>query len=378
MKIVGEKMAKIMLHGATMGTNFGDFIFAKLFYDRVKDLNRDGETYFYESKYAMSDFFKKQLKYSFNYSRNSLLKSDALVYISGGYFGERKQSLKESILRFLRYMVVGCYFVLRKKPIAIIGVGAGPLSNRFLKLCCKKIFNHASVITVRDNESKEYLKEYGVNKNIIVTTDSAQILSYLDFPKNIKQWVEGEFVSSKYIFLHINPGHDTNIAIINKIVKPLNTFLKRHSEFGVIVGCDQYSHSKEELNKIKNCLVCENILLFDYNEPMSLCSVLNKVDLIITTKLHVGIIGVTCAKSVVSISGHSEKILRYYKQINESNRAIKISNCNNEMVLDLLERYYNTPIILDDKIFDLAKSNFEALNEFIQNVILNSKYKINF
>ncbi len=365
-------MAKFMLHGATMGTNFGDFVFAKLFYDRVNELNKDGETYFYESKFAMSDFFKKRLKYEFVYSRNSLLKSDALVYISGGYFGERKNSLKESILRFLRYMVVGLFFVFKKKPIAIIGVGAGPLSNRFLKLCCKKIFNHASVITVRDKESKDYLKEYGVTNDIIVTTDSAQVLSHFDFSIDIKQWIEGEFVSEKYLFLHISLSQNANNLIIDKIVRPLNIFLKKHPEYGVVVGCDQYSKSsKEELRRVKNCLKCDNILLYNYDNPFSLCSVLNKMDFIITTKLHVGIIGATYSKSVISISGHSEKILRYYKQINQINRAIKLSKCSDEMVLKLIEKYHNIPISIDSKIYDLAVLNFDLLSNFINKVVLN-------
>lgn len=368
-------MAKIMLHGATMGTNFGDFLFAKLFYEKICEYNKDGETYFYESKYAMSDFFKSRLKYNTSYSKKKLLEADALIYISGGYFGERRKGIKESVLRFLRYMFVGCCFLIRNKPIAIIGVGAGPLSMAFLRFITKKIFNHASVITVRDEESKKYLEDYHIRNEILVTSDTVQVLSANDFNIFYDRWVEGEFKSKKYIFLHVNPYKNGNELIIEKIVKPLNEFLKNHQEYGVIIGCDQYNQSVEELKKVKKHVMCDNTLLYYYDEPLSLCSLLNQVDLIITTKLHVGIVGAICSKSVISISGHSEKILRYYQQIGENGRTIPLTDCFNSQVIDLLNKYHDNPIILDSNIIDLALQNFAELDKFLNDIKVNKRNK---
>lgn len=49
----------IMLTGATMGTNFGDFLFAKVFFDAISNLVGKENTYFYDSYFTMSEFFKK-------------------------------------------------------------------------------------------------------------------------------------------------------------------------------------------------------------------------------------------------------------------------------------------------------------------------------
>ncbi|KUP05274.1 hypothetical protein Q73_13485 [Bacillus coahuilensis m2-6] len=56
---------KIMLHGATSGTNFGDYLFASIFFDRINQVNNNGENLFLEApKIGISNFFKNELKYT--------------------------------------------------------------------------------------------------------------------------------------------------------------------------------------------------------------------------------------------------------------------------------------------------------------------------
>ncbi|KUP05273.1 hypothetical protein Q73_13480 [Bacillus coahuilensis m2-6] len=111
-----------------------------------------------------------------------IITSDMLVYISGGYFGERDASLKENLIRFLRYVLIGGVFILRKKPIAIIGVGGGPLKNPILRKSFCKLINSASLVTVRDDETANYFKSYGVKNEMLVTSDTAQIIKQNTLP----------------------------------------------------------------------------------------------------------------------------------------------------------------------------------------------------
>ncbi|MBD2866177.1 polysaccharide pyruvyl transferase family protein [Paenibacillus oceani] len=360
-------MANIMLHGATTGANFGDVLFADLFFERIKELNEDGNNYFYESRYAMSDQIKEYLNYNYHYSFNSLWKADALVYFSGGYFGERVSTPKEDILRFLKYMVVGMFFVIRNKPIAILGLGAGPLSNRYLRWFCKKIFNHATIITVRDTQSKSYLEKYGVKKEIIVTSDSAQIVSreFVSMVKDNNIRIEPPIASPKNIFLHINPVENSNSSIIEKIVEPLNSFLSENPEYGVVIGCDAHGDSTNaELEKVHKKVKAGNVSKYFYNNPRDLCALLTEMDVIVTSKLHVGILGATFSKSVISISGHSEKIYRYYEQIGESGRTISLEDCTYGKIKGMLDTYHLKPIILEKGIIESANTNFKYLEEF--------------
>ena len=47
---------KILLNGATGGTNFGDFLFAEAFQKEVGSLIGEDNVYWYDSRYSLSDF----------------------------------------------------------------------------------------------------------------------------------------------------------------------------------------------------------------------------------------------------------------------------------------------------------------------------------
>lgn len=80
---------KIILHGATNGSNFGDYLFADIFWRRLKEVNSEGENIFFEFlKYGISDFFKKNLEYKYEFKKKDIFDADLLIYFSGGYFGE--------------------------------------------------------------------------------------------------------------------------------------------------------------------------------------------------------------------------------------------------------------------------------------------------
>ena len=80
---VSEAM-KIILHGATNGSNFGDFLFADIFYNKVLECNENGENVFFEfPKYGIGDFFRNELGYTHKQTVGDILTADMLVYISG-------------------------------------------------------------------------------------------------------------------------------------------------------------------------------------------------------------------------------------------------------------------------------------------------------
>ena len=128
----------IILHGATNSSNFGDFLFAKMFYDRLEKIN-NGKNKFYEfPKLGIGDFYRIYIPYDKKQKIKDLKNADLLVYFSGGYFGESNSSLKETFIRYVRYFMIGKYFCKKKKKIAIINkIGKTPfliLLNSFLLL----------------------------------------------------------------------------------------------------------------------------------------------------------------------------------------------------------------------------------------------------
>lgn len=352
---------KIILNGATAGTNFGDFLFAKMFGDCVGEKIGIDNVFWYDSRFSLSDFYKRHLKYN---KKCQLKDIDALVYISGGYFCGNDKCLKHRIIRVLSYFVIGFRCIFKKIPYGIFGVEVSNTKPYWLRCIEKNILKNAKIVTVRNKESLEALKSYGI-ENGILTADSVFAMETSFFnDSSISSGILNS--TTKKLFLHIHPNKETNNRELGKILLGLNTFLRNHPEYSVVIGMDQYvSEQKEIMDDMATRLKCNNIIYNYYDNPVELCKVLDSMDCIITTKLHVGIVGARLNKPVISFSGHTEKIERLYKQLNISSRSISLKECNDVIVNDMLEKYHNVPVTIPDEVVQAAKRNFELLNAFI-------------
>ena len=73
-------------------------------------------------------------------------------------------------------------------PTMIYAVSAGPLNNQSSKEFVKEALNKTDIITVREDESKRYLNDLGVTKDITVVADPALLLQPARFTKeNLKK-----------------------------------------------------------------------------------------------------------------------------------------------------------------------------------------------
>lgn len=346
---------KILLNGATGGTNFGDFLFAEAFQQEAGKLIGEDNVYWYESRYTLSKFFKKYLNYDKKYNLSEI---NGLICISGGYFCGNDHNIKNYIIRYLMYFRLCIKCIQKKIPIAIIGIEIGIPRNILMRKIQGYILKRCSLLVVRNEESFKNLEVYGV-KNAICTTDTAHaIVKNLRLDNKTKR-------AYKKLFIHIDPSC---INDQKKLINVINTFLKKHPEYNVYLGTDQKSNNEEVLIDYLNLIKCEHKQLVPYDYPTQLCTTLNDMDLIITPKLHVGIVGATLSKSVISFSIHSEKIKRFYKQLNEENRTLAMNEFDENKALKMLEEYHDKKIVLNESILKLSYQNFEYTKQFIENI----------
>ena len=349
------------MNGATSGTNFGDLLFAHMFQSRVFDIVGEENVFWYSTRFSMSEFFLKSLRYQ---NKAKIKDMEALVYISGGYFCGNDRTIKDRILRVLRYFSVGLKCIRRKIPYCIIGLEVAIPQSKWLRRIEKKILRKAALIVVRNHESMQSLRQYGID-NAIESADTAfaietSMFEHADIPEEISR------CECKKLLLHINPGINSNETIKARIIPIVNAFLKQHSEYAVLVTADQYSPLQATaIDDVCRLLCCDKVIKYHYSDPFALCKVISCVDTIVTHKLHVGLIGAKLGKSVISFSGHTEKIQRLYHQLGEDGRSTPIKNLTQENGLSILEEYYDKPIIVSETITSQAKSNFVALADFL-------------
>lgn len=354
-------MKKVVLCGATHGSNFGDTMFGIMFYQYIKQRHPDVKIYFTR----ISDYFKSCQEGS-EIVDCEWEELAGLIFISGGYFGDSpNENYKNCYFRFMNYIRFGLRAKHKKIPIAIIGIGAGPIRNILIRKMIISICNNAHVISVRDNESYQFLKNNGCKNEIIITSDSAQAIKSLQFflcgEKNYPALPR----EKKKILIHCPTAQVKEYT--EKVIWAVDSMFK-DNEFAEVFFANDSKVDKNNLEKVSLAFTGRNKSIYVYNDPLEFIEFLKEMDLIITPKLHVGIFGATLGKSVISLPIHPGKTQRYYQQIGYSDRCIPLSDLKDGQICELIKKYTDRPIELSENIYMSAVKNFEILDTFIRNI----------
>lgn len=358
-------MKRVIIHGAINGSNFGDILFAHIFYRATSKLPNTQVRFFESSvlKGGCGAFLRKDLDYYKKLSFKEFLQADTLILMSGGYFGDDQKSLRQTIKRWYRYFLPARIMQILGKKTYVLGVGGGPIHSVILRKIAVNVLNRSEYISFRDEETNSYFIANGMVKEATVNSDTAQILvpEHVNISENIKN-LRTSVRKEKILLVHLLPSEARDKLISETLIPGINAFLKNHREYGVICSFDGLSGSisPEETLSFKN-IESDNKVSYCYNSSAEMCELIGSVDFIVTCKLHVGIVGASLEKSVVAFPFHREKVERYYKQIGESNRCTHMSKIKTEQVLPILEEYHNRKIFLPAEIREAAWGNLSII-----------------
>lgn len=366
--ILKKVIMKVLISGASFGTNFGDFLFAKMFQDFIGQQVGENNVFWHKNKYTLSDFYLKYLNYHNHPYKLSDI--DVLVYMSGGYFCGRDRTVKDMVLRFFRYFGIGIRCIIRHIPICVIAIDVKESSNWFTNKIQHFILRRCQLVIVRNKESMNEVENILKGKDVehYCSADSvfAMERSFFD---NVPCAFRKGATTNKLLFLHSKPRFVCMEDFESKIIPIVNLFLKNHPEYTVVIASDQYSvKQKEVLSYISSRIATEKKEIYYYENPIALCKVLDQCDVIVTDKLHVGIVGCHLGKSVISFSGHTDKIARLYNQLGISDRTIPLKDLTIEKGFDLIESKYSDPVIVPIEIVNMAKNNFVLLSNFLKKI----------
>lgn len=363
---------RVMLQGYLQGANFGDILFAHMFYDKCKSLGFDVDFYQYKD-YGIGDFCRKELGYTRHNSYLRNYKADALILISGGCLWDDRNRKGETRKRFYRYVLPARLYQMMGKPVYCLGVGGGPVDSRFLRYEIVKMLNNASVIQFRDEATCRVFEEYDVKNKITVTSDTAHIItSKMLKPLNEKSELDILSRGRKKILIHIPDGKPEDIKLLENVIPGVIRFLKKHKEYLVVLSNDNlreiWPWELKEINRIRLKFEEAGIERYDYkyHDSWQMCSLINEMDCVVTSKLHVGVIGVALGKSVVAFPVSREKTVNYYNHIGESERCIHIDKVNEDIVYSQLEKYHDLPVFLSDRFRIEAEKNLSVIENLLK------------
>lgn len=341
-------MKKILIVGATYSNNFGDMLFAKMIADT---LYMDNEIKFYKLSEFAKNFVGEEKISDFKNAE-----ADALVYMPGGFFGDRHvTSLIVTLYWFVRYFPIGLSFAFKGKPILVLGVGAGPCKYWIMRRIIQYICSRSKRVIVREEDSRDFLKTLGINSE--VTSDLAQLISRYDF-KDIPLKKNNK----KKLLVHVNQNQNVASVIIPAVKK----FYSKHKEdYSIVLASDQVCANESIIFEQLLDFARDDVELYRYKDPLELCSVISQCDVVVSYKLHVGIVACSFGKSVIAVPEHYKKVERYYKHIGYPERVLPFYLAESSTVFDLIERYHEEYITVPPHILHAADKNYHYLIKFV-------------
>lgn len=353
-----KKIKNITLCGATIceESNFGDWLLQEILEEKIKSVIPDINISYIEKKHYLKSVVK------------AVLRSDAFLYVPGGYMGYIEKwysgSFRKSIQRMKYYYLPGLVYRYTHKPMALIGQGIGPYEYPVLGRMLRNICKSSRLICVRDQKSYDLLKRVGVNNKIYITSDCAQLVMQHDM---IYETAESRKIVSKLkglkiIYILYFAYEEWN----RKIIDATKTF-RKDEKYAFVIGADSVISHRKGLIDFSKHFPKDRTVVFDYREPHQLLSIFNEVDVVLTPKLHTGIVGCAMGKSVIAFSVQYDKTKLYYERIGYPERAFDLFSINSREMEEAIKKHMDNKITLSEEILNAANKNLCLLETFLNN-----------
>ncbi|MGJ3253290.1 MAG: polysaccharide pyruvyl transferase family protein [Elainellaceae cyanobacterium] len=340
----------LAIHGAYYDNNFGDLLLIKIFENWAKSAANLPVVYPLVPK-------KEQPRYDkffpdSHYGIDRPKDWHALIYSGGGHFGEPDQSSRKGYkgyrswgLRFfLRHVLPAELCIRNQVPYAIAGVGVGPLSNLMVRREVRRIFDHADLISVRDEESHEFVqKQLGI-QDVHLVPDAALTVSKDDLPAaalDTATQVLGDYGDRPLFGIHHPRYILAETPQAEALRASLIVALAAASDMVPVVFADdgnsKYSEPCERLAELIRNSTGKPCLAIPFKGVWETVALISKFSAVMTTKLHVSILAYAMGIYCESFAVHP-KVARFYRQIGRSHQCTLLRDIDKIVAAKKMER----------------------------------------
>lgn len=230
------------------------------------------------------------------------------ILISGGGSLFQDVTSKRSFFYYLFILKLAQF--LGKKTV-IYAQGIGPLLSKFNKKSLAKAFNKCCIITVRDEQSKDLLKDIGVKKTVTVCTDPAFL-------------VETNFEAASNMLEKLGLEKDKFIAVSLRSWKDTDEWLKEASN-AIKVASEKFGLPIVAVPFMKDdvtaCKLIDGAQLFEYTSDFkTLKSIICSARLVVGMRLHSLIFAASESVPFVSFS-YDPKVDSFAKSMQIESRV---------------------------------------------------------
>ncbi len=294
---------------------------------------------------------------------------EASLFISGGGSLLQDVTSTRSLLYYLLLMKLA---KIMKKPVMVYANGIGPIEKKANRFLAKKILNKVDLITLRDEDSKDYLNKLGVNnKNVFVTADPVFTLDPAPIQR-VKEILKDENIPIDRKFIGISVRKwDRSHDLINSMANIIKYIVKEYKVNVILIPMHypedvDISFQIKEKASIKSCYMLKG--KYKVEEIMG---IIKELEIIVAMRLHSLIYAATQKVPMVGIS-YDPKVDGILKSI-EMDYICRVEDLSYEDLkekIDLVwkERDKLKEILIekDNNLRDLALSNVTMALELLK------------
>ncbi|MCF6092590.1 polysaccharide pyruvyl transferase CsaB [Microaerobacter geothermalis] len=239
------------------------------------------------------------------------IKECQLLVMGGGSLLQDATSPR-SVIYYLGIILLAKLF---RKSVAFYGQGVGPISHPLSKWLIKQVVNRIDVITVRDAQSGEDFRSFGVNQvPIYVTADPAVTINPNEIDLSIgKSILEQHQIDAADQILAISVRDWKNQQ---KYKKEVARFADNMGEKGwkIVFIPMQYPSDVEPSKKIASFMKHPSVIIEEKLNFKEIMSMIGNVDMVLGLRLHAVILSAVMNTPFISIS-YDPKIDRFVQRL---------------------------------------------------------------
>lgn len=362
-------MRTIALHGSYHTDNYGDLLLLTIYRRWLLELQ--------PSLSVLTPFLSRPAQRVIGGSRagwRGVLAADALVYAGGGYFGEPSASPLWAKRNLFRHVPIGVAIQRRRKPYAVLAVGVGPITDKLLRHHVIRLLDGASVLSVRDDESRDFLASCGMSPERVRVTADAALSLQDDFltPDSVRAAERVMEPGHRLMRIGVHVSVPPESPEFATIAAELSTIANARPEVTFYVLTDSGAGKARTVQQRAANSLCTRLgrraILVPFTDLWTTTAVLGQLGAVVTTKLHVGIVATALRSISFSLYAH-QKTPRLYRQIGAPERCIDVHRQRPGELSRLLEQYLEgrwSEYRLPASVIDASLMNRRLLGEFLQ------------
>ena len=233
-----------------------------------------------------------------------------------------------------------------------------------MKSAIKKICNNSVAITTRDKESQKALQTIGVNSvpeysDMMLAYDLISIAKETEQIQRIKSFAG----NSKLLMVHYNHS----LEALEKFAKVIKSFVNEHKNYKVVVSADSIlPYENDYFDKFNALCGCE-VFHFIYDDPFETLKLIEVSDVILTCKLHIGVVGCMFGKAVVCAAEHPEKTIRFYDLIKSPQNCLSLYDSTVDQINDKLACLCDISLSIPKTETEKAMKHWETMQRTLEN-----------